>query len=134
MPDELDDAQTMEVIHILEREIASARSEERVISREHLVRLVHVQTKYSPKLYEFIVEQYCDENAPGIPGFLRSDVESPFLRIATFVNVILMLISGIVGVVRFSRGLPSWPFFIASVAFCGISLLTFYNSSKASTE
>ncbi len=130
MAEELDDAQTMEVIHIVEREIAQARAEDRVISREHLVQVVSQETKMQGKLFDYVVEQYCDQNAPGIPGFLRSDVESPFLRIATVVNVLLMLGSGIAGVVRFSRGEASWPFFVASVVFCGLSLLTFYNSTK----
>lgn len=130
MAAEISDAQTMKVIELIEVEIGRARQEHRVISRSQLAGHAAQRLGLSAKQVEHVVDFYCDEHAPGIPGFLSKDVESPVLKMAALINCVLLVVASIVGLYLANRGLMAWPAFVVAGIFFLVAIVTYLKSTQ----
>ena len=130
MAEELSDQQTLEVIRHVEFEIADARRNNRVISRQDLARYASQKTGIPTKKLFDVVDIYCDEQAPGIPGYLSKAVEKPFLKIFSVVNAILLIASCLVGVALLRKSLMAWPAFLLAGIFLIFAVVMFWRSDS----
>ncbi len=114
------DISSEELERTLASEIDKARAEARPISRLTLTKLL--QSKYSLHAHgaERIVDEYCDEKAPGVPTYLSAEFGVPYLKIVGIVQLTLA-VAFIVTPIFFPRAdLAFWPAVIIFLAL-GIS-------------
>jgi hypothetical protein len=111
------DISSEELERTLATEIANARNEARPISRLTLTKLL--QSKYSlhPHEAERIVDEYCDEKAPGVPTYLSAEFGVPYLKILGVFQMVLAA-AFIITPIFFPRAdLAFWPAVILFLAF-----------------
>ena len=109
----------MHVIQHVEVELAASRKENRIISRQDLSEYAAVRMGLQANQVAYVVDHYCEQHAPGIPGFLSRQVETPVLKVAALINLALGVVACLIGLVLANKGLASWPGF----AFGGVFFL-----------
>jgi len=75
-------------LEFVEREIAKSNDDRVPTSRQKLSHLVF--TSFGIPLAEAtkLVDEYCDEKAPGVPYYLQEEFESPYLKVMAVVSSI----------------------------------------------
>lgn len=118
MPD-LEEGQSPkeQAVERIAQEIGKAEMDRLPMSRQKLVHLVFAEFKIPMPEATLIVDEYCDENAPAVPFYLKDEFEFPFLKLMAVVNSLLGV--GFVywgsHVWRMQR--PSWPWFVFGAFF-----------------
>lgn len=130
MANELHDEQVMHVIQHVEVELAASRRENRIISRQDLSEYAAVRMGMQAKQVAYVVDHYCDQNAPGIPGFLNRQVETPVLKVAAIINLALGVVACVVGLVLANKGLLSWPGFAVGGVFFLFGIISYTRSLR----
>ncbi len=128
MANELSDEQVMHVIQHVEIELAASRKESRIISRQTLAEYAGLRMGLTANQVSYVVEHYCNENAPGIPGFLSSQVETPVLKVAAMINLALGVVACLVGLFLANKSLPAWPAFALGGAFFLFGIIAYVKS------
>ncbi len=128
MANELRDEQVINVIQHVEVELAASRRENRIISRQDLTDYAATRMGLQAKQVAYVVDHYCETNAPGIPGFLNRQVESPVLKVAALINLTLGVIGCIVGLVLANKGMLSWPGFAVGGVFLLFGVVAYVKS------
>ena len=123
-----------ELERLMASEISDARNDARPISRLTLTKLL--QSKYSlhPHEAERIVDEYCDEKAPGVPTYLSAEFGVPYLKIVGIVQLVLAA-GFIITPIFFPRAdLAFWPAVVLFLAFGGSGGYCLYRSLRPPVE
>jgi hypothetical protein len=124
-----------DAITLIEREIAKAEFDCRPISRQMLAESVHVQTGLSTADAFALVEQYCEEKAPAVPGYLQEEFAIPYLKVIAVINVIVGIVVFWMGVNAFrTKGAPMWPYLCVGTIFCGLGVFAWVKSLERFAE
>ena len=94
-------------------EIAIAERDRVPTSRQKLSHLVATEFRLPPAEATTLVDEYCDDKAPGVPYYLKEEFESPFLKVMAVVNSILGIAVIWYGAsVWHKGGKTTWPWFL----------------------
>ncbi len=118
----------VDALSLLEREIRSADSDRRPISRQSLAELLRERTGIPNPDAVALVDEYCDEKAPGVPYYLQDEFAIPYLKVIAIINA---LIGGGVywyGVTAFRAAEPGWPWFCLGTIIVGLGVLAWVKS------
>jgi len=124
----LDEGQTPKerAIERIAQEIARAEYDRIPTSRQKLSQMVFAEFKIPLPDAANLVDEYCDEKAPGVPFFLQDELESPFLKIAAVVNSILGIGFLYYGAHQWRAQKPSWVLFVLGAVFIGLAGWSFF--------
>jgi hypothetical protein len=109
-------------IERIAHEIAKAEYDRVPTSRQRLAQLVFAEFKIPVAEATKLVDEYCDEKAPGVPYYLKEEFESPFLKVMAVINSVLGIAFVWYGSTvwhRVSKG--SWPYFVVGAIFVGLA-------------
>jgi len=106
-------------IERIAQEIAIAERDRVPTSRQKLSQLVTLNLAIAPAEASKIVDEYCDEKAPGVPQYLQAEFESPFLKVMAIVNSILGMASLWYGAHLWRLQKVSWHWFVLGAIFVG---------------
>jgi len=120
--------ETPDLVGLVQGEIQLARSETRPTSRQQLADIVRQRTGMPFADAFAFVETYCDENEPGVPGYLQEEFAVPYLKVVAIVNVIIGSVIIYRGVQVYRANLPAWGWYCAGVVFCGLAVFTWVQS------
>ncbi|HSI73610.1 MAG TPA: hypothetical protein VK934_10585 [Fimbriimonas sp.] len=109
-----------DAITLIEREIARAEFERTPISRQMLADLVHEGTSMPLSDALPLVEEYCEERAAWVPGYLQEEFAIPYLKVLAIINVIIGVVVFWIGVNAYRSGKPVWPYLVAGTLVCGL--------------
>jgi hypothetical protein len=95
------------------QEIAIAERDRVPTSRQRLSQLIVAEFKLPPADAADLVDEYCDENAPGVPYYLKEEFENPFLKVMAIFNSILGIAVIWYGSTLWHKGgKTTWPWFV----------------------
>jgi len=101
------------------QEIAQADRDRVPTSRQKLSQLVATAYAFPPAEAANLVDEYCDEHAPGVPVYLQDELESPFLKFMAVLNSILGIASLWWGSRLWHTGKPSAGWFVVGAILVG---------------
>jgi hypothetical protein len=101
------------------QEIAIAERDRIPTSRQMLTQLVTTNFGIPQADAANLVDEYCDENAPGVPVYLQDELESPFLKVMAVLNSVLGIAALWNGSRIWHMQGKSWPWFIFGAIFVG---------------
>ena len=124
-----------DAIGLIEREISRAQFDCRPISRQMLAESVNTETGLPIADALALVEQYCEEKAPGVPGYLQEEFAVPYLKVIAVVNVIVGIGVMLFGV-NSSRtsNAALWPYLCVGTIFCGLGAFAWVVSLERYAE
>jgi hypothetical protein len=126
---------TEDAISLIEREIARSERERFPISRQMLADIVHAETGVAASDAWSLVEEYCDERAPAVPGYLQEEFAIPYLKVIAVLNAIAAVAVYWVGVnVYRSTGKPLWPYLCVGTIIMGLGALSWVKSLERYVE
>ena len=118
-----------DAITLIEREIYKAENERRPISRQMLADMVHASIGIPVGDAFTLVDQYCEEKAPGVPGYLAEEFAIPYLKVIAVLNVIIGVGALWYGIGVYQKGLAKWPWWVCSgTIFIGLGVLFWVQS------
>ncbi|RYG34965.1 hypothetical protein EON81_14085 [bacterium] len=113
---------------LISREIAAARADLRPVSRRSLA-LVLVAQKHLPFREAMdVVDGWCDEHAPAIPGYVGSEFGIYWLKFLAVAFVIVGLGVAWQGVRMVQTGKAGWPWWAGATVFVGIAAFVWVQS------
>ncbi len=101
------------------QEIARAEYDRVPTSRQKLSQLVAAEFKIPLPDATNLVDEYCDDQAPGVPYYLKDEFESPFLKVMAVVNSILGIFVLWRGANLWRLQKTSWPWFVVGAFLVG---------------
>ena len=110
------------------QEIAQAERDRVPTSRQKLSTLVATNFAIPPADAANLVDEYCDEHAPGVPVYLQDELESPFLKFMAVFNSILGIAALWWGAKVWHAGKPSWGWFILGAVFVGTAGFSWFKT------
>ena len=125
-----------DAINVIERELVSAETDRRPISRQMLAESVHSETGMPASDAFALVEQYCEEKAPAVPGYLQEEFAIPYLKVIAVLNVIVGIVVFWLGVnaYRSPAKTPMWPYLCIGTIFCGLGAFAWVTSLERYAE
>jgi len=117
-----------DLVGLVQGEIQSARSETRPTSRQQLADVVRQRTGMPFAEAFAFVDTYCDENEPGVPGYLQEEFAVPYLKVVAVVNVIIGVSIVYHGVQVYRAGQQAWGWYCGGVLFCGLGVFSWVQS------
>ncbi len=119
-----------DAITLIQKEIAKAEFDCRPISRQMLAERVHTETGLPSADALSIVEQYCEEQAPAVPGYLQEEFAIPYLKVIAVLNVVVGVVVFWLGVNASRTGKPIWPYLCIGTIFCGLAAFAWVMSME----
>ncbi|MEZ0325664.1 MAG: hypothetical protein ACAH95_07140 [Fimbriimonas sp.] len=123
-----------DAISLIEREIARAEFDCRPISRQMLAETVHTETGLTTSDALALVEQYCEEKAPAVPGYLQEEFAVPYLKVIAILNVAVGVTIFWFGVNAFRSKAAVWPYLCVGTIFCGLGAFAWVVSLERYAE
>jgi len=74
------------------------------------------------------VDTFCDENEPGVPGYLQEEFAVPYLKVVAVVNAAIGVFLIYRGVQVYRANQVSWGWYCAGVVFCGLAAFAWVQS------
>ncbi len=108
------------------QEIAKADQDRVPTSRQKLSQTLAAELKLPGSEANRLVDEYCDDKAPGVPFYLQDEFAKPYMKWSAIINSVLALIAAIYAANVMHNGRMSWPWFaLAAVllAFAGFSAI-----------
>ena len=93
-------------------EINKAESDRVPTSRQKLSHMVFTEFGIPPADAANLVDEYCDDKAPGVPFYLQDEFESPFLKVSAIANSIFSIAALWYGAHQWKLQKVSWPWFM----------------------
>ncbi|MDR3689579.1 MAG: hypothetical protein P4L46_09390 [Fimbriimonas sp.] len=121
-------------VELIATEIAKADFDRVPTSRQKLGQLVSVKLLIPPAEAYKIVDEYCDDKAPGVPHYLQEEFAMPYLKVLAVVNSILGIAALWWAAHSMKAGKPSWPWFIVAAVLVGFSGLSFFKVVQRETS
>jgi hypothetical protein len=117
-----------DLIDLISTEIHLAREETRPTSRQELAHIVNARTGMPlTDAFEF-VDRYCDENEPGVPGYLQEEFAIPYLKVVAVFFAIVAMVLCYNGVSLYRTAHPWWIWVTIGVLFFGAAALSWVKS------
>jgi hypothetical protein len=113
---------------MVQGEIMLARSETRPTSRQQLADIVRERTGMPFNEAFAFVDTYCEENEPGVPGYLQEEFAVPYLKVVAVVNVLIGVFLIYRGVQLYHTERVSWGWYCGGVLFCGAAAFAWVQS------
>jgi hypothetical protein len=126
---------SQDLIDLISSEILLAREQTRPTSRQELATIVHKRTGMShADAFEF-VDRYCDDNEPGVPGYLQEEFAIPYLKVLAIFNAAVALVICYYGVMAYRAGRPGWWVWVCiGVCVFGLGALSWVKSLEREHE
>lgn len=128
-------APSQDLIDLIASEILSARLETRPTSRQELANIVNKRTGMPVSdAFEF-VDRYCDENEPGVPGFLQEEFAIPYLKLLGVIFALGSLVIVYYAVKAYQAHHPNyWIIACSGVCVFGFGVLSWVKSLEREAE
>jgi hypothetical protein len=123
-----------DAISLVQREIARAEDDRKPISRQMLADIVQEQLGLPHADAFSIVDRYCEDNAPAVPGYLQEEFAIPYLKVIAIINVIVGLGIFWMGVLKWKQSNPIWPYLTVGTIFCGLGVFAWVQSLERYAE
>jgi len=121
-------------IELIATEIAKADFDRIPTSRQKLGQLVSSKLTIPPAEAYKIVDEYCDDKAPGVPHYLQEEFAMPYLKVLAVVNSILGIVALWWGAHQWRATKPSWPWFVVAAVLIGFAGYSFVKIVQKETE
>jgi len=125
---------SQDLIEIISGEIQTARDQTRPTSRQELANIVHARTGMSVGEALEFVDSYCDENAPGVPGYLQEEFAIPYLKVLAVFFTAISLFICYHGVRLYQDRKPGWVWLCIGVVLFGLGALSWVKSIEREVE
>lgn len=120
------------VEEIIQGEVTKAREAYKPISRRMIALALAEKRKIQMKEAMDLVDEYCDEHEPAIPGYISSEFGIYYLKVVAIANVGIGIFLCYLGVQAFKNprapGLPSYAWFVLGTLFVGFAALCWVKS------
>jgi len=120
-------------VELIATEIAKADFDRIPTSRQKLGQLVSSKLTIPPAEAYKIVDEYCDDKAPGVPHYLQDEFNTPWLKILAVFNSIAGIGFLYWAAHSIKIGKPSWPYFLVAAAFVGLAGYSFFKVVQKET-
>jgi len=126
--------QNVDCLAIVQAEIEAARKEQRPMSRQALVNLVHRRTGMPLKDAAVIVEAFCDEKEPALPEYLASEFVVGWLKVLAVGQITVGVVFFYYASRAHERGEPIWIYMVLGTVFAGFAVLAWVQSLEKEVE
>ena len=113
---------------LLAQAIEKARTDLRPISRRMLALMLVQQKGLNFRDASDLVDLYCDEKAPAVPGYVSSEFGLYWLKVLAVAFAGVGLFCAYNGVRFFQTGKPAWGWFCAVTVLCGAAVFLWVRS------
>ena len=121
-------------IELIATEIAKADFDRIPTSRQRLGQQVTAKLGFPPGEAYRLVDEYCDDKAPGVPHYLQDEFATPYLKVLAVVNSILGIVSAYWAAHTWQSGKTSWPWFITTALLVGFAGYAFFKIVQKESE
>lgn len=115
-------------IELIANEIARAESDRIPTSRQKLSVLVTSKFGIPAADAANLVDEYCDDKAPGVPVYLQEEFEMPYLKVMAIVSSIAGVGVIYYGSRQWHLGKLSWPWFILGAVLVGTASYSWFKT------
>lgn len=120
------------VEEIIVAELERARKAYEPISRRMMAIAVAEHKKITYREAFDLVDAYCDEKEPAVPGYVSSEFGIFYLKVIAVLNVLVGMFLAYFGVKAFQNprapGMPYWAWFVLTTLFVGFAALSWVKS------
>jgi|GEM_PF-1755530 len=121
-------------LELIATEIARSEFDRVPTSRQKLGQLVSAKLPIPPAEAYKLVDEYCDEKAPGVPHYLQSEFAGPYLKVLAVVNSFLGIGCAWWAAHSWRLGKTSWPWFLLCAALVGSACYFFFQIIQKESE
>ena len=121
-------------VELIATEIAKADFDRIPTSRQKLGQLVSTKFTIPPSEAYRIVDEYCDEKAPGVPHYLQDEFATPYLKVLAVVNSLLGIGTAWWAAHSWKAGKTSWPWFLLTAFLVGFAGYAFFKVVQRESE
>lgn len=121
-------SEAADLVELIASEIRKAREDFRPTSRQQLADVVHARTGMPLADAFSLVDLYCDEHEPGVPGYLQEEFAVPYLKVLAVVNALIAVGLCYYGVTLYHTNKPYWIALCIGVLFFGLGALSWVKS------
>ncbi len=131
-----DDGSTLKdkAIEMIATEIAKADYDRIPTSRQKLGQLVSLNLAIPPAESYRIVDEYCDDKAPGVPHYLQDEFATPYLKVLAVANSIFGIGTAFWASHLWKTGKVSWPWFLLTAFLIGFAGYAFFKVVQKESE
>ena len=115
-------------LELIAGEVARADNERIPTSRQKLSQLVFSNCGIPISEATKLVDEYCEDKAPGVPFYLQEEFESPYLKVMAVVSSLAGIFVLWYGAKQWHIQKLSWPWFVLGAVLVGMASYSWFKT------